>query len=90
MARRTRTLRQRISDQLFFSAVMVTGIFMLLKLIGMRIGIQGLVLSIILTVAINVGMSYLPARGRSDRGAREQSLIAPEDRADYREGERRG
>lgn len=53
-----RTLRQRIMDHLFFSVVVMTLFFMVLSLMGIKAKFASLVLSILLTLALNVGLSY--------------------------------
>ena len=53
-----RTLRQRIVDHLFFSVVVMTLFFVVLSLMGIKAKFASLVLSILLTLALNVGLSY--------------------------------
>ncbi|OFT21960.1 hypothetical protein [Dermabacter sp. HMSC08H10] len=53
-----RTLRQRIMDHLFFSVVLMTLFFVVLSLMGIKAKFASLVLSILLTLALNVGLSY--------------------------------
>ncbi|EPH15391.1 MULTISPECIES: hypothetical protein [Dermabacter] len=53
-----RTLRQRIMDHLFFSVVVMTLFFVVLSLMGIKAKFASLVLSILLTLALNVGLSY--------------------------------
>ncbi|MCL6422895.1 hypothetical protein Bequi_05755 [Brachybacterium sp. JHP9] len=58
MALRSRSLGSRIKDQLVFSVVAVLALFLLLRLLGFRATMPGLLLSILITVALNVGLSY--------------------------------
>ena len=53
-----KTLRQRIMDHLFFSVVVMTLFFVVLSLMGIKAKFASLVLSILLTLALNVGLSY--------------------------------
>lgn len=45
-------------DHLFFSVVVMTLFFMVLSLMGIKAKFASLVLSILLTLALNVGLSY--------------------------------
>lgn len=45
-------------DHLFFSVVVMTLFFVVLSLIGIKAKFASLVLSILLTLALNVGLSY--------------------------------
>lgn len=53
-----KTLGQRIKDHLFFSVVVMTAIFVVLSLIGIKARFASLLLSILITLALNVGLSY--------------------------------
>ena len=53
-----KTLRQRIMDHLFFSVVVMTLFFVVLSLMGIKAKFASLVLSILITLALNVGLSY--------------------------------
>lgn len=55
---RRKTLGQRIKDHLFFSVVSMTVIFVGLSLVGIKAKFGSLVLSILLTLALNVGLTY--------------------------------
>ncbi|WP_058234789.1 hypothetical protein [Devriesea agamarum] len=72
MARRSRTLRQRIGNQLLFSIAVLTVLFFLLKFIGIRVTMPGLVLSIVITVALNVALSYWNVNRSPNRPRDEQ------------------
>lgn len=54
----TKSLGQRIRDHLFFSVVVMSAIFVVLSLAGIKARFASLVLSILLTLALNVGLSY--------------------------------
>lgn len=45
-------------DHLFFSVVLMTLFFVVLSLMGIKAKFASLVLSILLTLALNVGLSY--------------------------------
>ena len=77
-----RTLRQRIMDHLFFSVVVMTLFFVVLSLMGIKAKFASLVLSILLTLALNVGLSYY-YEWRRDRD-RERAAIR-EGRANVRD-----
>lgn len=77
-----RTLRQRIMDHLFFSVVVMTLFFVVLSLLGIKAKFASLVLSILLTLALNVGLSYY-YEWRRDRD-RERAAIR-EGRANVRD-----
>lgn len=55
---RRRSFGQRIKDHLVFSVVAMTVIFILLSVVGVKARFASLVLSIIITLALNVGLSY--------------------------------
>ncbi|MFC0675853.1 hypothetical protein [Brachybacterium hainanense] len=58
MPRRPRSLAQRIRDQIGFSLVTLLVVFMLLKLVGLKATIPGFVLSLVITIGLNVALSY--------------------------------
>lgn len=97
MAPRSRSLTRRIRDQIGFSLVAVLVLFMLLRVFGVRSSVAGLVLSIVLTLALNVGLSYIgeqrarSARRRAGGGSRDPRRYDPRDDADAggRDGARR-
>lgn len=66
-------------DQLMFSVVAILVLAVVLRVVGVRSSIGSLVLSIVLTLLLNVGLSYWAERRA--RGA--QSRPAPRD-ADIR------
>lgn len=53
-----RSFGQRIRDHIMFSVVAMTIIFIALRLLHVRATMAGLLLSIALTLALNVGLSY--------------------------------
>lgn len=65
---RSRGLSQRIRDQLLFSVVTILVLFLILRLVGVRASVPSLFLSIMLTLALNVGLSaWQERRARSPR-----------------------
>ena len=75
VAPRSRSFSARVRDQLAFSVVAVLILFFLLKLVGIRSTFAGLFLSVVVTILLNVGLTYLgDARARharrTDRPAR--------------------
>jgi len=83
MSRRPRSLVQRVRDHLGFSVIAIGVLFILLRLVGVRSTFAGFVLSVAITLALNVGLSYYnehrarnprpqrPARGGGDIRFRE-------------------
>jgi hypothetical protein len=72
MSRPSRSLVQRVRDHLGFSIVAIGVLFIVLRLLGMRSTIGGFVLSVGITLALNVGLSYYyERRARSPRPRRE-------------------
>lgn len=70
MSPRPRSLTQRIRDTLGFSVVAILVLFILLRLVGVRSTIPSLFLSIIITIGLNVALSYYyDHRARSGRNA---------------------
>ena len=69
-------------DHLFFSVVVMTLFFVVLSLMGIKAKFASLVLSILLTLALNVGLSYY-YEWRRDR-ERERAAIR-EGRANVRD-----
>lgn len=55
---RRKSLGARTKDHLFFSVVVMTGIFVVLSVVGVKARFASLVMSILLTLALNVGLSY--------------------------------
>lgn len=72
----SRSLGQRLRSQLVFSVVAVLALFVVLRMLGLRSPVSSIVLSVLLTLALNVGLSYLTdsrarrARPRTHRPAR--------------------
>lgn len=72
MSRRSRSLVQRVRDHLGFSIVAIGVLFIVLRLLGMRSTLGGFVLSVGITLALNVGLSYYyEHRARNPRPRRE-------------------
>lgn len=95
MSPRPRSLTQRIRDTLGFSVVAILVLFILLRLVGVRSTIPSLFLSIIITIGLNVGLSYYyDHRARSGRDAGRPGGHVDEDirwrRADPDDRDRRG
>lgn len=74
MAPSTRTFGRRIRDHLLFSVVAIFGLFLVLRLFGVRSTVSGLFLSILITLALNVGLSYL-TEARARRNARSPRSV---------------
>ncbi len=78
-----KTLRQRIMDHLFFSIVVMTLFFVVLSLMGIKAKFASLVLSILLTLALNVGLSYYYEWRRDrERAAIREGRAQPRDPRD--------
>ncbi len=78
-----KTLRQRIMDHLFFSIVVMTLFFVVLSLMGIKAKFASLVLSILLTLALNVGLSYYYEWRRDrERAAIREGRAKPRDPRD--------
>ncbi|WP_114856515.1 hypothetical protein [Brachybacterium sp. YJGR34] len=58
MSRRPRTLFQRVRDHIGFSVVAIGVLFVVLRLLGVRSTFGGFALSVGITLALNVGLSY--------------------------------
>ena len=58
MSRSARSLTQRIREHLGFSVVAIGVLFILLRLLGVRSTVSGFFLSVVITLALNVGLSY--------------------------------
>ncbi|MFC7374044.1 hypothetical protein ACFQS2_08260 [Brachybacterium sp. GCM10030267] len=73
MSRRNRSLAQRIREHLGFSVVAIGVLFIVLRLVGVRSTFAGFALSVAITLALNVGLSYYnDRRARSPRPHVEQ------------------
>ncbi|MGY5763985.1 hypothetical protein ACXET9_02130 [Brachybacterium sp. DNPG3] len=64
-----RGLVQRIRDHLGFSVGAIVVLFVVLRLLGFRSTLTGLLLSVLITLALNVGLSYYYDQ-RARRGRR--------------------
>lgn len=58
MSRRPRTLFQRVREHIGFSVVAIGVLFVLLRLLGLRSTFAGFMLSVGITLALNVALSY--------------------------------
>lgn len=58
MSRRRRTLFQRVREHIGFSVIAIGVLFVLLRLLGLRSTFAGFVLSVGITLALNVALSY--------------------------------
>lgn len=73
MAPRSRSLAGRIRDQLGFSIAAILILFVVLRFVGVRSTVGSFFFSVIITIALNVGLSYYydhRARRDRDRGGR--------------------
>lgn len=76
MAPRSRSFTGRIRDQLVFSVVAVLILFVALRFLGVRSPVSSIFLSVMLTLALNVGLSYWgEARARRERRASSQRQV---------------
>lgn len=72
MSRRPRSLTQRVRDHLGFSVVAIGVLFIVLRLVGVRSTFAGFALSVVITLGLNVGLSYFNEhRARNPRPQRE-------------------
>ncbi|PWH07943.1 hypothetical protein DEO23_03670 [Brachybacterium endophyticum] len=83
MAPPRRRLTRRIRDQVGFSLVAVLVLFLVLRVFGVRSSVAGLVLSVALTIALNVGLSYIGER-RAEHARRRPPRDRDGDRGDIR------
>ena len=58
MSRRPRSLTARIRDHIGFSVVAIGVVFIVLRLLGVRSTFTGFAMSVGITLALNVGLSY--------------------------------
>lgn len=58
MNRRPRGLVQRVRDHIGFSVIAIGVLFIVLRLLGVRSTFAGFALSVGITLALNVGLSY--------------------------------
>ena len=71
MSRRPRSLTQRVRDHLGFSVVAIGVLFIVLRLVGVRSTFAGFALSVVITLGLNVGLSYFNEhRARNPRPQR--------------------
>ena len=72
MSRRSRPLAQRVRAHIGFSVVAIGVLFVVLRLLGLRSTVAGFALSVGITLALNVGLSYYnDYRARNPRPLRE-------------------
>ena len=83
MASRPRSLTGRIRDQLAFSVGAVLVLFLVLRVFGVRSSVAGIALSILLTLALNVGLAAW-GEARSRRTAQRPRQAPRERDADIR------
>lgn len=68
MSRRSRSLVQRVREHIVFSVVAIGVLFIVLRLVGVRSTFAGFVMSVGITLALNIGLSYYnDHRARSPR-----------------------
>jgi hypothetical protein len=68
VAPRSRSLTGRIRDQLGFSIAAILILFVVLRFVGVRSTVGSIFFSIIITIVLNVGLSYYyDHRARKDR-----------------------
>ncbi|APX34344.1 hypothetical protein BH708_18345 [Brachybacterium sp. P6-10-X1] len=58
MSRRSRSLARRVREHLGFSVIAIGVLFVVLRLLGVRSTFAGFVLSVGITLALNVALSY--------------------------------
>ncbi|NMA77904.1 MAG: hypothetical protein GX960_11720 [Actinomycetales bacterium] len=72
MNRRPRGLVQRVREHIGFSVIAIGVLFIVLRLVGVRSTFAGFALSVGITLALNVGLSYYnDYRARNPRPQRE-------------------
>ena len=87
-----RSLTQRIRDTLGFSVVAILVLFVILRLLGVRSTFSSFFLSVVITIALNVGLSYWnesSARRRSAQGRSYDHAPRRDSDIRWREDERR-
>lgn len=70
MSPRRRTLTQRIKDHLGFSLVAILILFIVLRMFGVRSTVASFFFSVLLTIGLNVGLSYYYDHKGAEGGAR--------------------
>ncbi len=58
MSRASRGLVQRVREHIGFSVVAIGVLFVVLRLVGIRSTFAGFAMSVLITLALNVGLSY--------------------------------
>ncbi|EYT50706.1 hypothetical protein M3C58_05030 [Brachybacterium muris] len=89
---RRRSLTQRIRDTLGFSVVAILVLFIILRLVGVRSTFSSFFLSVVITIALNVGLSYWgehSARRRSQQDRSYDDRTRRDSDIRWREDERR-
>ncbi|MEE1618974.1 hypothetical protein V1260_12960 [Brachybacterium sp. J144] len=79
MSRRSRSLLGRIKDHLVISVVTIGVLFIVLRLAGLRSTFASFMLSLLITIGLNVGLSYY-----ADYRARRPRSPAPRGGGDIR------
>ncbi|WP_394215589.1 hypothetical protein [Brachybacterium vulturis] len=87
MSRRPRSLFQRVRDHIGFSVVAIGVLFILLRLLGVRSTFAGFALSVVITLGLNVGLSYY--HDHRARNPRPQRQARGGGDIRFREGDRR-
>ncbi|MGO2535923.1 MAG: hypothetical protein ACTIB2_02180 [Brachybacterium tyrofermentans] len=80
MNRRSRSLATRVREHIGFSVIAIGVLFIVLRLLGVRSTFAGFMLSVGITLALNVGLSYY--NDRRARSARPQ--VTPRGGGDIR------
>lgn len=93
MSRRSRSLAQRVRDHIGFSVVAIGVVFIVLRLLGVRSTVAGFAFSVLITLALNVGLSYYsehrarnPRPQRGSRGGGDIRFREDDRRPDPRGG----
>ncbi|MDN5822143.1 MAG: hypothetical protein L0H39_11725 [Brachybacterium sp.] len=72
MSRRARSLVQRVREHIGFSVIAIGVLFIVLRLLGVRSTFAGFALSVVITLGLNVGLSYYnDHRARNPRPQRQ-------------------
>ncbi|WP_245851105.1 hypothetical protein [Brachybacterium vulturis] len=94
MSRRPRSLVQRVRDHIGFSVVTIGVLFILLRVAGVRSTFAGFALSVVITLGLNVGLSYYndhrarnPRPQRQARGGGDIRFREDDRRDDLREAD---
>lgn len=96
MNRRPRGLVQRVRDHIGFSVIAIGVLFIVLRLLGVRSTFAGFALSVGITLALNVGLSYYhdyrakhPKPARQGRGGGDIRFREDESFGERRDDDRR-